>query len=1327
MINEDKNKTKILSENLFPVVGIGASAGGLEAFKKLINAIPEDSGMAYILVQHLHPKHESSLPEILQRETLIPVHEIRDNVKVQPDNIYIIPSNKMLVANDGILKLSPRPSKDHKNMPIDLFFTSLAEIHQSHSIGIVLSGNGVDGTLGLKNIKDQGGITFAQDLKSAANDAMPQSAIEAEVVDFILHPEQMPQKLQELNRTFNLLPSDDPFTREQKEKDESFKNILAHLRRHSSVDFTHYKQPTIRRRIIRRMAILKMESTKDYLKYLEESNTEADILFQDLLIPVTSFFRDPSVFENLYDTIFPELIKNKSVNHPLRLWIAACSTGQEAYSMAICLHEYLEDKDLTIKIQIFATDISEKSIAKARTGVYSKREMEGISDTRRELFFTKSDTNYQLKKTIRDMCVFATHNFLKDPPFAKIDLISCRNVLIYLEPFLQKKALATFHYALNEKGYLLLGKSESTGSSSELFLQVGKKEKLYTRKSLPGRFMHVASERREDSIKDKDYGIRSKEKRRDDFQRNADDILLSKYTPAGVIVDEQFDIVQFRGSTGLFLEPSPGKASFNVLKMAKEGLSFELRNALHKSKNSGEIFIKEGILINKGETLVTIEVIPLLQTEDLHFLILFRETVPKPEISLQSSIKNAKDEKDLRIEQLEKDLLRTREDMRSITEDQEAANEELQSANEELLSSTEELQSLNEEMETSKEELQSTNEELITVNQELFDRNEQYNLARLYAEAIVTTIHEPLLVISHDFKIKSANNSFFKTFSLTEEETIGKILFELQNNGWDIPGVRNKLTSIQSGEEKFLEWELTHDFPVVGKRTICFNAQPVQKENDEHWILLALEDITERKLRQAENKELLTRFQNLVTQAPVPILILKGANYKVELANDFYLDLVDREDDFVGKAFFESFPELETQGFKKLVDEVMQTGVPYYANEQEIKLPRSGKSNKGYYNFAYHPIKETDDNITGIIVVITEVTSQVLALKKVEESEAQFRQMTELMPNKISNLDPEGKAIYLNKSWLKYSGKSFEELRDFGYCTIMHPDDLEKFQKSFQKAVDNETDLEMEMRFLRHDGEYKWHLNRTSPVKDEIGKIKLWIGTTTDIHDQKNKEQAKDEFIGIASHEMKTPLTTAKAYVQLLQHTLEKTNSEGLLFAQKANESIDRLNDLIGELLDVSKIKSGKLPLTITPFNFNEMMDSAIESVQYVSPNHKIIKSGEIEGLVTGDKERLQQVVINLLSNAVKYSPKANKVYINLAKENQELKVSVKDEGIGIRKESSVKIFERYYREEGRAREFQGLGIGLSISSEIIERHHGKIWVESEPDKGSTFYFTLPI
>ena len=502
------------------------------------------------------------------------------------------------------------------------------------------------------------------------------------------------------------------------------------------------------------------------------------------------------------------------------------------------------------------------------------------------------------------MCICHTQ-FFERPALCQDGSYKLQECAYLYGTFFAKKALTTFHYSLNERGYLLLGKSETTNITSELFLSADKKEKLYIRKSLPAKFMSVTSSRREEALKDKDYGLRSNEQKKDDFQKNADDILLSKYTPPGVIVNEQLDIVQFRGSTGAYLEPSPGKASLNVLKMARDGLAFELRNALHKSKLSGESFVKENIPINPayGQTasnkkneetgtprkFVTIEVIPLLDTIDLHFLILFRDAIQKDEVAKAEKNHNRqlKQQENGRIRLLEKDLSQAREDMRSITEEQEAANEELQSANEELLSGSEELQSLNEELETSKEELQSTNEELITVNQELYDRNEQLNQARIYAEGIITTIHEPMIVLTADFRVKSANESFYKNFSIAEKDTLGKVIFDLQNLGWNIPGLRQHLERLQQKRDSFLEWEVTYEFPVAGERTIRFNAQPIPEEQDRHLILLALDDVTLQK--EAEKVQGLQTLRQILETIP-QITFSATASGNFIYFNNFFLD-----------------------------------------------------------------------------------------------------------------------------------------------------------------------------------------------------------------------------------------------------------------------------------------------------------------------------------------------------------------------------------------------------------------------------------------------------
>jgi len=890
MSTANKDKPKIRSSNLFPVVGIGASAGGLDAFKKLIKAIPENSGMAYILVQHLDPAHESILAELLQRVTTLPVQEITDNIQVVADHIYIIPSNKLLTATDGVLKLSDRPPKTLRNMPIDLFFSSLAEVHQSHAIGVVLSGTATDGTLGLKAIKDHGGITVAQELQSAAYDGMPQSAIDANVVDYILPPERIPGRLLALTNSLKAGISDSSHELQEIEG-EGFKQILSLLRTRKGIDFTYYKQTTIRRRINRRISFSNKENIEEYLAHLKEDKSELDILYQDLLIPVTQFFRDPKVFDNLKETIFPALFKNRLVNEPLRLWIAGCSTGEEAYSLVICLHEYLGERAANYRIQLFATDISEIAIAKARTGIYKKSELSGLSPSRLQQFFSTKDGSFLLNKSIRDACVFAYHNFLKDPPFARIDLISCRNSLIYMEPNLQKKALATFHYSLCENGFLLLGKSETTSQAADLFNVTDKNSKLYTRKDVKGRFLHEVAERQEEIFKEGKFGPARNEISKDDFQKNADEVFIAKYSPPGVVVNNELEIVQFRGSTGIWLEPSSGKPNLNVLKMAREGLAFELRNILHKSKISKKAEVKEDIPIQfmDREKLVTIEVIPLLNTLEPHFLILFRDdSVPSGSVRNQikeipPGISPPLGEDKIRIQKLEKELAQTREDMKSITEEQEASNEELQSANEELLSGSEELQSLNEELETVKEETQTSNEELIIVNQELYDRNEQLNLSRLYAESIVTTIREPLIILNKNLQIRSANKSFYAKFNTKAEATEGRHLFDLADKLWNIRELREILGKVLPEKSSIVDYEVTLNIPTLGDRTLLLNASTIFRDNnEEQLILLAIEDVTEK--RKIDNA-LHLFSEELERQVAERTLSLHEANIELQHSN----------------------------------------------------------------------------------------------------------------------------------------------------------------------------------------------------------------------------------------------------------------------------------------------------------------------------------------------------------------------------------------------------------------------------------------------------------
>jgi two-component system CheB/CheR fusion protein len=858
----------------FPIVGIGASAGGLEAFKQFLQEIPEESGMAYIFVLHLNAEKVSALAEILSKVSKIPVVEIEDGVPIEMDHAYVIPSHSMLTTEDAKLVLRPR-NDNTKMKVIDLFFSSLGIVHESFAVGVILSGALNDGTLGLKVIKASGGITFAQD-DSAAFESMPKSAIEAGAVNYILPADLIAKKILEINQPFSV-PPNSKSQQEHQLDDKAYKNILGLINKTTGTNFTHYKQNTIKRRIIRRMAFSKIYRPEEYYDFLVKTEEELQLLYKDLMISVTSFFRDPKSFEDLKEVVFPAIIKHKHEHDTFRVWIAGCASGEEAYSVAIGLHEFFGEKLSKLKIQIFATDISEDAIFKARHGIYTKLELDSISPERLTNYFTKLDGSFQIKKFIRDTCVFASHNMLTDPPFSRIDLVTCRNVMIYFDATLQKHVLNTFHYALNEKGFLMLGKSETANAASNLFQLKSKNDKIYIKKGV-GTKMHFSNE----SIKHLYSGLKHTnvpESTSSIFQQS-DSVLLSSFAPASVLINEHCDILQFRGNLDTWLTPPSGKATLNLLKMAREGLSFELRSLISEAKRLKNHNYKKSFSIKLKDEIRNVEIeIVKIDATDLYFLIVFKEQRSEQQITKPVEYKAT--DKDHHIERLENELAVLRDKMKSIAEDQEAVNEELQSANEELRSSNEELQTVNEELETSKEELLSTNEEIAIINSEMRDRNQQLNKLQKFTEAVLNTVREPLLMLTPDLQIRRATEGFYRTFNLTEDEIENKRIFDMDNKNWDIPELRDLLQKALKSNLSLMEIEFTHEFPRVGKKILHVNVRPIEK-NGGQQILLAFEDITDKKKVERSMEELrlsnddLQQFANIAShdmQEPIRKII----------------------------------------------------------------------------------------------------------------------------------------------------------------------------------------------------------------------------------------------------------------------------------------------------------------------------------------------------------------------------------------------------------------------------------------------------------------------
>ncbi|MFL6443403.1 MAG: chemotaxis protein CheB [Candidatus Sulfotelmatobacter sp.] len=775
----------------FPIAAIGASAGGLEAFSNLLRALPSDPGVALVFIPHLDPTHESAMVELLARTTSMPVRQAADRMLVEMNTVYVLPPNCDMTISEGVLHLARRESARGHHLPIDTFFRSLAEDQTSNAVGIILSGTASDGTLGLAAIKNAGGITFVQDFESAKYDGMPHSAVEAGVADYVLPPARIAQELVRIQG----LPSDrDPHDDAFDGKDRLLKEVFRLLKTHSKVDFVDYKIGTIRRRILRRMHINRVTELGDYVKILHRSPQEIEALYRDVLINVTSFFRNPEVFESLREAVYPKILADRSSSDPVRVWVPGCSTGEETYSHAISLVEMLSEMRIEIPVQIFGTDLSENAIQRARIGIYKDSIAREISEVRLRRFFHRVTGGYQISKSIRDMCVFARQNVFNDPPFSRMDLISCRNVLIYLSPVLQKRVIPTFHYALKTGGYLLVGNSEGLlGAGADLFNLVDRKSKIYQKKSVSspvtfGLIINPAApvepELDKPAANEKEQ---EQPKTPIDVQREADRLLLSRYVPSAVVINDALEIVQTRGRTSRYLELPTGKASLNLLKMARPGLFYELRGVIEKVRKTGVPAARENIVIEDGETAITVkvEVVPFRTParDDRHMLVLFEELpqdkpVPEPRRMPKRPPKEVSDLKDIQIAQLKQELASTKEYLQSIIEAQEATNEELQSANEEIQSGNEELQSTNEELQTSKEELESANEELNTVNEEIQHRNHQ--LAQLSNDLInllnSTTI--PMVMTGEDLHIRRYTPEAARVFGFNEHD-VGKTLSNL--------------------------------------------------------------------------------------------------------------------------------------------------------------------------------------------------------------------------------------------------------------------------------------------------------------------------------------------------------------------------------------------------------------------------------------------------------------------------------------------------------------------------------------------------------------------
>jgi two-component system, chemotaxis family, CheB/CheR fusion protein len=1314
------------------VVGIGASAGGLEALTELLQHLPSASNMAFVLIQHLDPRHESALPKLLSGKTGMPVVSVEEQVRIQPEHVYVISPDTVLRVDAGQLVPKKRPPESYR--PIDAFLNSLAEEYGERAIGIVLSGTATDGTLGLKRVKAEGGITFAQD-QSAKFDSMPSSAIAAGAVDFVLSPRQISDELAAIARR----PAPRNGEIASPGDDATMGRLLRLLRKECGVDFTQYKQPTIARRLSRRMAVRKSESLDDYLQVVEKEPGELDALFDDLLINVTEFFRDPDVIEAAQRLAFPGIVQHRKQPHTIRAWIPGCSTGEEVYSLAIALTEFLESQDLACSIQMFGTDVSDRTIETARKAMYSESAVVNLSPERLRRFFVRTDSGYQVSRGIREMCIFSRHNVAKDPPLSRMDLISCRNLLIYFTPALQRKVIGTFSYALQPTGCLILGPSETLGSLAEHYSVLDESRKLYCRRAtVAATPLDELPEERPNPAPQP--GLRSSQisrgapfRQAGQVQHYADQVVLSRYGPTGVVVDEALRIKSYRGDVTQYLVTSDMQEDAELMTTLRSDLRAVLSTTIEQARRTDVVVVGESPAAAESDRngAVAITVIPLsLAGNPQHFLILIgRNDGPLPDNRATGSPEGVStvpagsldEQENARLKQ---ELASTREYLQSVIEELRSTNEEVQSANEEL-------QSTNEEMQTSKEELQSSNEELHTINTELQSRNaemaqvnddlinllgsmnmpivmtgrdlrirrytplaekalrliptdigrpiadlkprinvpdledvlhhvldtlqpyerevedpegrsylmrvrpyrtgddridgavlqlldvsdikrslERTKYARDYAETIVNTIREPLVVLDEQLIIRDANRAFCDAMGLPEGSATGKAIIETSLDGFDTPPIRAMFDRLKHGANELSDVEIEPKTEGDRIRTLLVNARRLRSPDGERLILLTFQDITERK-REAE-----ARYRRLFESARDGIVIIDAFTGDILDLNPFTEQLL-------------GYPRQQVVGRKLWEIEAME-------NIPNVRGATHQIRERGCVRFDGLHVRTKDDH---------EIEVEVIASLYYEGDRA---------------------AIQLN-------------MRDVG--------ERKKFERELQESQKLES-LGLLAGGIAHDfnnlltgilGSASLAMSETAPDQ----RIRPWLRQIVEA----------SERAAFLTRQMLAYAGRGQ-FVTAIIEMGDLVREISTLVRTSISRAVDLKLDLASNLP----------PIEADPAQMQQvLMNLMINGAEAIGD--------DATGTVTV-RTSLREISSREAAELFKSEPAEPGTYLQL---------EVIDTGAGMDEATMARIFDPFFTTK-----FTGRGLGLAAVQGIVRRHRGVIFVHSAPGQGTTFRILLP-
>jgi two-component system CheB/CheR fusion protein len=1357
------------------VVGMVASAGGLSAFKEFFQAMPADSGMAFVLIPHLDPKHESLMAPLLSKQTRMPVMEAEEGQPLEANHVYVIPPNHCLTLHEGMIQLSAPPSRGAGETAIDPFLRSLAEDQQEQAVCIILSGTGTHGSLGLKAVKAAGGMTMVQEPASAEYDRMPQSAIDTGLADYVLSPGKMPEELIKFVQHFVAGIAKQP---EPAAVQDDLAQVMALLRARTQFDFRSYRKRMLLRRVQRRMGLSHLDTLADYLALLREKPEELTQLTRDLLISVTAFFRDPEMFQVLETEVLPKLIDERDPDTPVRVWVPGCATGEEAYSIAMLLIERIAATGKACPIQIFATDVDEGALEVARRGIYAEALLSDLSRKRVERFFTRADPHHwQVSKQLRETVLFASQNILADAPFSKLDMVSCRNLLIYLEPDAQQKLLQLFHFALNEDGYLILGPSESIGRQVDLYQPVSKKWRIFHRTGTarPTRagFPIQAGE----PIHEPRLAPRSAVVLPNNLSELTRKILLEDYAPAAVVINRRYEVLHYSGPTQLYLQQPGGPPSHDLLTLSLPALRPRIRAAVIKAINADERTDIGGIRLKRGgkPVLVRLAVQPLPRNkpaEEGLFLVTFQDEPELPQAAGAGAEQTKSDEQLVR--QLEYELKTSREELQSTIEELESSNEELKASNEEVMSMNEELQSTNEELETSKEELQSLNEELSTVNSQLRDKVDELEDSNNDMSNLLASVENATLFLGVDHTIQRFTPSATRLFNLIATD-IGRPIDHITarvddpNLLRDIDQVLQNLAPIEKEVSRDQEaWYLrritpyrTSDNRISGVVLTLTDITAIKKAElglrnltehleqrvSERTAELEAEIAERRKAEQALSMSE-QKFRALFQDAPIGIIQTDPNNGCFLTVNPRFCDITGySEAELVGRPFTEiTHPDDHTDNLEGLFRLGCGEIQSYQAEKRYIRKDGAPI----WVDLKVILVCDAQGHPLHALGVVSDITERKQLQLQLTEHSAQLqheRNFIDAVLNTAAALivvfDAKERLVRYNTACNTLTGYNFAEFKGTTrWLDLIPKDEMQGARQVIDALRSGKDAVQHENHWIGRDGTRRllnWH---NSALRDETGKIQFMIGTGIDITEQRKAEirarevledasrlqrlQTAHELATVLAHELNQPLAAIASYAEagklLLSHTpleqdklalnLEKISKQSL----RAGEAIRHVRAFVGR----GRIDPVPLDLNAVVRNTCSLMAPKSRSRNV----NIVLDLDETLPPVLGVDVHIEQVLLNLMRNAVDAirdaKMKEGSITVSTRRVDDMAQVSVCDTGPGIDGEMVDKVFEPLASNKD-----YGLGVGLRISRSLIDAHGGRLWVEPHAP-GGIFHFVLP-